>query len=193
MKKLSLSLTTIFAICLLASITIAGAAIFVSSIITINGNIETSANLEIYNDAACTIKTTGTSLGTLTLGSTITHDYYLKNIGNTPLVLTMTTLNWNPVNHSFITLTWNKENTNVALGSVTPITLTLFVAQNSPAVTFNCDVKITGTATTTYLAPLQQNYPTDISQPFPWLFVAIVTIITVAILSMVYVNKKTKR
>jgi hypothetical protein len=193
MKKLSLSFTTIFAICLLASIAIAGAAIFVSSIITINGNIQTSANLEIYNDAACTIKTTGTSLGTVTLGSTVTHDYYLKNIGNSPLVLTMTTLNWNPVNHSFLTLTWNKENANVVSGSITPITLTLVTASNAPSVPFNVDVKITGTATTTYLAPLQENYPTNISQPFPPLFVAIVIIITVVILSMVYVNKKNKR
>ena len=109
---------------------------------TING-----VNLGVYSDSACTQTVTSLSVGTLNPGGTATQTVYVKNTGNIPETLTMTTGNWTPSGAgSSLTLSWNRQNTVLAAGASIQATLTLTAASNTGTITtFSCDVTLTGT------------------------------------------------
>jgi hypothetical protein len=87
------------------------------------------------------------SVGTLNPGGTATQTVYVKNTGNVPETLTMTANNWTPANApTYLTLSWNQQNTVLNAGASTQATLTLTVASNTGSqTTFSCDVTLTGT------------------------------------------------
>src|SRR5664280_2122671 len=80
-------------------------------------------------------------------GTATTQTVYIKNTGNIPETLTITTNNWNPTNAtSSLTLTWNRQNTILNAGTSIQATLTLTAASNTGSLTtFSCDVTLTGT------------------------------------------------
>jgi hypothetical protein len=90
---------------------------------------------------------TSLAVGTLNPGATATQTVYIKNTGNVPETLTMTTSNWSPSNaNTYLTLTWNRGNTVLAAGASIQATLTLTAASNTGTITtFGCDVTLTGT------------------------------------------------
>jgi hypothetical protein len=102
---------------------------------------------KLYSDSACTQIATALNVGTLNPGNTATQTIYIKNTGNVPETLTMTTNNWNPASASTsLTLTWNRQNTVLTAGQIIQATLTLTAAANTGSLTtFSCDVTITGT------------------------------------------------
>jgi len=104
-------------------------------------------NLGVYSDSACTQTATALNVGTLSPGSTATQTVYIKNTGNIPETLTMTTHNWNPTNaNTYLTLTWNQQNTVLNAGATIQATLTLTAAANTGSLTtFSCDATLTGT------------------------------------------------
>ncbi len=55
-----------------------------------------AVNLGVYSDSACTQTATALTAGTLNPGATTTQTVYIKNTGNIPETLTMTTTNWTP-------------------------------------------------------------------------------------------------
>jgi hypothetical protein len=114
--------------------------------IPLNGTI-TAVNLSVYSDSACTQPVTSLNVGTLSPGGTATQTVYIKNTGNIPETLTMTTSNWTPTGaSSSLTLTWNRQNTVLNAGASTQATLTLTAAANTGTLTtFSCDVTLTGT------------------------------------------------
>jgi hypothetical protein len=114
--------------------------------VPLNGTI-TAVNLGVYSDSACTQIATALNVGTLNPGNTATQTIYIKNTGNVPETLTMTTNNWNPASASTsLTLTWNRQNTVLTAGQIIQATLTLTAAANTGSLTtFSCDVTITGT------------------------------------------------
>jgi len=111
-----------------------------------NGTID-AINLGVYSDSACTQTVTALNVGTLSPGATATQTVYIKNTGNIPETLTMTTNNWNPTNaNTYLTLTWNQQNTVLNAGASIQATLTLTAAQNNGSLTtFSCDITLTGT------------------------------------------------
>ena len=113
--------------------------------VRLNGTIS-AVNLGVYTDSSCTQNATALNVGTLTPGSTTTQTVYVKNIGNVPETLTMTVNNWNPANAgSYLTLTWNRQNTVLNAGQSIQATLTLTAASNTGSLAaFNCDVTFTG-------------------------------------------------
>jgi hypothetical protein len=117
-----------------------------SQTVPLNGTIN-AINLGLYSDSNCTQTVTTLSVGALNPGGSATQTIYVKNTGNTPETLTMTINNWNPTNaNTYLTLTWNRQNTILNAGQSIQATLTLTAAANTGSLTtFSCDVTLTGT------------------------------------------------
>ncbi len=106
-----------------------------------------AVNLGVYSDSGCTQAATSLNAGALNPGGTATQTVYIKNTGNIPETLTMTTGNWSPSNaNTYLTLSWNRQNTVLNAGTSIQATLTLTAASNTGTLTtFSCDVTLTGT------------------------------------------------
>jgi hypothetical protein len=129
------------------ALTLTTAAVLSSSQnVPLNGTINT-VNLGVYSDSACTQTVTSLNVGTLNPGGTANQTVYVKNTGNVPETLTMTTNNWTPTNApTYLTLSWNQQNNVLAAGASIQATLTLTAASNTGSLTtFSCDVTLTGT------------------------------------------------
>jgi hypothetical protein len=122
------------------------AVLSTSQNVPLTGTIN-AVNLGVYSDSGCTQTVTSLNVGTLNPGGTATQTIYIKNTGNVPETLTMTTNNWTPTNaSSSLTLTWNRQNTSLNAGNSTQAILTLTAAANTGTLTtFSCDVTLTGT------------------------------------------------
>ena len=111
--------------------------------------IQTTLNIGVYSDSACTQNYTSLNWGTLSAGGNATRTVWIKNAGTANATLSMTTSNWNPSNaNQGVTLTWNRQGAAIVANAVVQATLTLNV---SPAVegiitTFAFNVQITGTS-----------------------------------------------
>jgi len=106
-----------------------------------------AVGIGVYWDLPCTNATSSLNFGLLEPGGSKNFTLYLKNNGNSPLTLSMTTQNWNPSTaSSFMTLTWNREGQQISPNQVIQFVITLSV---SPSVTgissFSFDIIITGT------------------------------------------------
>jgi len=115
-----------------------------------SGNVKT-VGVGVYWDNACTNNVTSIDWGFLEPGATVNKTVYIKNEGNTPMVLNITTDNWNPASASEnITLSWNRE--GYVLNTTAPVVqaiLTLSVPSNISGVTnFSFYIIITGTEQT---------------------------------------------
>ena len=149
-KKLSintliaLAATGLFLTILTSSTIISGAVISSQSISS--GGTITSINVEIFSDNDCSQPCTNINWGTLSPGESITQTIYIKNNGNKPITLFMTTENWTPTNaNTYINLTWNKENTNLGLDQFVPALLTLSTSLDIETIDdFNFDIIISG-------------------------------------------------
>jgi hypothetical protein len=111
------------------------------------GNVGT-INLDVYTDAAATIRCTSIEWGALSPGDLASRTVYLKNSGNTAEVLNMTGVEWNPSPAgSVLTLSWNKEGTTLAAGAVMAATVSLYVPQETGSLTsFSLNIVISGSA-----------------------------------------------
>ena len=140
--------TTIIALTITAlALTLTTAAVLnANQTVPLNGTI-TAVNLGVYSDSACTQTVTALNVGTINPGGTATQTVYIKNTGNIPETLTMTTNNWNPTNApTYLTLSWNRQNTILNAGASIQATLTLTASANTGTLTtFSCDVTLTGT------------------------------------------------
>ena len=107
----------------------------------------TAINLGVYADGSCSEKLTSIDWGSLSPGDITYKAIYVKNTGNSPVNIHMTTDSWNPTEaSSAITLTWDKENAMLNPGEVTKATLTLSVAASISGINdFTYNIIIAGT------------------------------------------------
>ena len=103
-------------------------------------------NVGVYSDAACTLNLTSIDWGNVYPGDSVSRTIYVKNTGNAPIALSMTTASWNPASAAGqITVTWDKENALLNAGQSTSATLTLSVSQSISSVTsFSLNIIISG-------------------------------------------------
>jgi len=137
-----------------AAIAIAAVLLTVTTIAALNdsqsfplsGSI-TAVNVDLYSDAALTMPCTSLNVGTVSPGSTVTQNVWIKNNGTVPVTLTMALGTWNPTTAStYLNLIWNRQSYSLAAGANVQATLTLTVAASTGTLTtFSCDVTITGT------------------------------------------------
>ena len=55
-----------------------------------------AVNVGVYSDAACTQNLTSIDWGSVYPGGSVPKTIYVKNTGNAPITLSMTTASWNP-------------------------------------------------------------------------------------------------
>ena len=110
--------------------------------------IQTTADLGVYSDPACTIPLTSLSWGTLQPGGSQTHSCYIKNEGDTALTLSLQTTGWNPaIAENYLNLSWNYNGASIGAGAVIHVTFTLSVDAGITGVsTFSFDITIVGTS-----------------------------------------------
>jgi len=105
------------------------------------------STLNVYSDSACTTAVTSINWGSIAPGGTTSKVIYLKNTGNTPLTLSLSTANWNPTAAaSQLIISWNKQDTVLAAGQSVAATVTLAVSSSVSGITsFSTQIIIAGT------------------------------------------------
>lgn len=116
-----------------------------STTVTHNGTIQ-ALNLGVYSDSACTQTLSLVNWGALRPGTSANRTIYVKNTGNALETLNMTVTTWNPsAASSYITLTWDQQNAQLAPGYSVPALLVLSVSASVTGFTdFNCTTIISG-------------------------------------------------
>lgn len=106
-----------------------------------------SVGVGVYSDSSCTQKVTSLNWNTLAPGDTKTQTVYVKNEGTTGILLSMTVGNWTPPGAAnYMSVTWNRQNSSLSVGSSVSATITLSVSQNVTGVTdFAFEITIIGT------------------------------------------------
>lgn len=101
----------------------------------------------VYWDSACTNETSSLDFGLLEAGGSKSFTLYLKNNGNSPLTLNMTSQNWSPSSaSSYMSLTWTREGQQINPDQVIQFVITLSVSSSVTGISsFSFDIVITGT------------------------------------------------
>ena len=141
------------AIIILTVMTMAVSAVFLTSGLLFgtrtinNGGTVNAIGVGVYWENACTNEVTTIDWGALEPGSTKTVTVYVRNEGNIPMTLNMTDGNWNPLSAStYITLSWNREGSQVNAQSVLQTVLTLTVSSSISEISgFSFNITIAGT------------------------------------------------
>ena len=123
---------------------------FISS--TVNpatiGNVGSikAINIGVYWDSNCTDEVSTIMWGTLEPGSSRNVTVYVRNEGNTAVVLSLNTTNWVPANASkYMSLSWDYPGQRVNPKEVIQVTLKLSVSPEiSGITTFSFDIVISG-------------------------------------------------
>ncbi len=148
MQKLSAG--TIIAIAITALfLTFLTSGVLLSSQTVPSGGTITAVNVGVYSDSLCTQNCTSINWGSIAPGNSATTTIYVKNTGNLPITLSMTVGvgSWVPTNaNSYLSVTWNRENTPLSANASIAATLTLTATANAGNITsFSFNVIVTGT------------------------------------------------
>jgi len=103
-----------------------------------------TVGVEVYWNPNATQLVANIDWGIVEPNSTVEKTVYMKNLGNVPVTLNLTTKNWNPANASnFILLSWNYTGFLVDPDLVVPVVLTLSIsAEISGIESFSFDIII---------------------------------------------------
>jgi hypothetical protein len=149
LQKINISIILIVGALVAVSALVSGLLI-ASQTIPNTGNVK-AVGVGVYSDSGCSQKVLSIPWGTLDPGETSDETVYIRNEGNTAVVLSITTENWSPASASSdITLSWNLEQGYVLdpAESVETV-LTLSVSSSISGVeSFTFDIIITGTEST---------------------------------------------
>jgi len=141
---IALSATGLFLAILTSSTLISGVALYSQS--TSSSGSITSMNIKIYSDSECNDPCSNIDWGILTPGNSTTYTIYLKNSGNKPIILSLISDNWIPINaNNYLSLIWDKENSKLDPGQTTLALLTLTSELNMNSITnFDFNIIING-------------------------------------------------
>lgn len=105
---------------------------------------EPAVEIDVFSNSACTQVLTQVTWGQIEAGDHSTRTVYVKNNGDTGVVLSLNTDSWGPSNaENYMTLTWNYNGAQISPGEVASINLTLNVSSSCPALSsFNFDIII---------------------------------------------------
>lgn len=102
--------------------------------------------VEVYVDQELTVRLTEINWGSVEPGETKTFSAYLRNAGNTPIILSLDTTSWGPINASSeIHVSWNYSGRTVYAWQTVAVEFELHV---DPSITgvdaFSFTIVITG-------------------------------------------------
>ena len=145
MKSVSIKMALATAVTgLILTMTVSG-LLMASQKIGNTGNVM-AVGVGVYWNSACTSNVTSIDWASLEPGASGNTTVYIKNKGNTRMMLNMTTSNWSMGAYGKITLSWNREGYLLDPSSVVQAVLTLSVSSTISGVTsFSFDITITGT------------------------------------------------
>src|SRR5271157_3359879 len=106
-----------------------------------------SVQVGVYSNSGCTTTLSSVNWGTLDPGSVGTSTIYVRNEGNVPVTLSISTSSWSSVTaQSFLTLAWNSDGYELAVGQTIQAVLSLTVSSSiSGITTFSFNTIITAT------------------------------------------------
>lgn len=109
------------------------------------GNVK-AVGVGVYWDETCVNNVTLIDWGFLEPGATANHVVWVRNEGNTALVLNMTVENWSPSNASnFLDLTWDYNGQVLDVGQKISVGLVLSISSNISGIDdFSFDIVIVG-------------------------------------------------
>jgi hypothetical protein len=138
----------IFMVVLLAAVvgTTAMSLLIANQTIPNVGNVR-AVGVGVYWEYTCDTNVTSIDWGYLEPGETKNVTVYIRNDGNTAVILTMTTDNWSPTSAPvYISISWNRQNHILTPNTVVETVINLSVSPNITDITsFSFDLIITGT------------------------------------------------
>jgi hypothetical protein len=130
------TLSTVF-VCMLAFsiVAISLSLVQTSKSFSSAGSIK-GVGVGIYSDINCTKMISSINWGILDPGSSKTYTMYVRNEGNTPIVLLKTMNNWTPSNAAnYVKLTWDYANQTLGSTMVLQIALKLAISSEVSGIT----------------------------------------------------------
>jgi hypothetical protein len=104
--------------------------------ISIAESVGVGQSIDVYSDAQCMSIVGSIDWGTLSPGENKNVIVYVRNEGETSVVLSVNCYNWTPAQASnYMTITSNYAGTPLPPGQVLPLTLTLAVNQSISQIT----------------------------------------------------------
>lgn len=146
LRKLSIGATIAVAVTGLF-LTLLTAGLLTTSQTVPSAGTVTAVNVGVYTDAAGTQNCTSIDWGILPPGNSTSRTVYIKNYGNVPVTLSMTTANWVPSNATnYLTFSWNRAGYVLNANTTVSATLTLVASANAGNITsFSFNIIIIGT------------------------------------------------
>jgi uncharacterized membrane protein len=134
-------------ICLSGLLVFQALSAFTTSTTISNTGTLKAVGVGVYFDAGMTNRATTVDWGMLEPGTQKTVTVYVRNEGNSPLTLTLSTSNWSPSTaSSYLTVTWNYDGQAINAGANLKVVLTLTTSSSIIGVSnFNFNLIITGT------------------------------------------------
>ena len=107
---------------------------------------EPEVEIDVYEDLACTTVQSSIDWGEIEAGDSSSVTIYIKNNGDTDILLGLDSENWTPTNiNDYTTLSWDDNGTALTPGEVRVVKLTLKVDPDCPSMNnFGFDVVIIG-------------------------------------------------
>jgi len=104
-----------------------------------------SVKIGVYAGSDCAVSVTEIDWGTLMPGDAATQPIYIRNEGDVPVLLTLSAEAWNPAEaEQYMALSWNYDDSQVAVGKGVSVEFQLTVFSNCTGVTsFSFDIVIT--------------------------------------------------
>ena len=104
-------------------------------------------DVEVYWDSGYTDTVSAINWTILEPGDSVEKTVYVKNTGNAPLTLKMTSSDWDPIEaEGQITLSWDKEDAELGPYAIVAAVLTLSVSPSISEITdFSSNIIIEGT------------------------------------------------
>lgn len=135
---IALATTSIF-------LTLVTAGIIATQTIPSSGTV-TTVDVGVYVDDQCTQNCTSITWGIIYPNDQINKTIYVKNTGTVPITLYITCENWDPiVANDCLTITWDQEGKELAVGESVSANLTLSAASDTGDLTnFSVDIVIAG-------------------------------------------------
>jgi len=104
-----------------------------------------TVKIGVYTSSDCAVSVTEIDWGTLMPGDAATQPIYIRNEGDVPLLLTLSTETWNPAEaEQYMALSWNYDGSRIAVGGGVSVEFQLTVFSNCTGITsFSFDMVIT--------------------------------------------------
>ena len=143
--KKNLGIISVVVLAIASGLVVSG-LLTVSKTLSSTGSVK-AINVEVYWDFACTQVVSSFDWGTPEPGDSINQTVYVKNSGTAPMNLSLSTSGWVPVEAgNYLTLSWDREGTEVAADGVVQALITMDVSGSITGITdFSFDIVIEGT------------------------------------------------